>query len=302
MRPDKSNESTVEMNLSRELGHETGSARVQVDIAAQSHQGLARTTNEDHYLVMRFGRALEPLQTSLPLSLVPARSQEVGYGLLVADGVGGAVAGEMAARLALSTLLGLMLHTPDWILSETAEDTQRVIERMADRYERVHARLRNEGLADPKLAGMCTTMTLAVSLGHNAVIGHIGDSRAYLFRAGRLHQLTRDHTWAQAMVDTGQLSQEEAARHPMRHVLIRSLGGREHKVHGDFERALLVDGDQLLLCTDGLTSMVDNDTIVSVLSRAASSKEACQELVNAALGKGGEDNVTVTLARYHIPE
>jgi protein phosphatase len=225
MRPDKSNESTVEMNLSRELGHETGSARVQVDIAAQSHQGLARTTNEDHYLVMRFGRTLEPLQTSLPLSLVPARSQEVGYGLLVADGVGGAVAGEMAARLALSTLLGLMLHTPDWILSETAEDTQLVIERMADRYQRVHARLRNEGLADPKLAGMCTTMTLAVSLGHNAVIGHIGDSRAYLFRAGKLHQLTRDHTWARAMVDTGQLSQEEAARHPMRHVLIRSLGG-----------------------------------------------------------------------------
>jgi protein phosphatase len=80
------------------------------------------------------------------------------------------------------------------------------------------------------------------------------------------------------------------------------LGGRERNVHGDFERAWLVDGDQLLLCTDGLTSMVDDDTIVSLLSPAASSKEACQGLVNAALGKGGEDNVTVTLARYHIPE
>jgi protein phosphatase len=306
MRPHKSNEDTVEILLAKALtrlrGPDTGSARVQVDIAAQSHPGLARTANEDHYLVMRLGRTLETLLTSLPSDRVPLRAEEVAYGLLVADGVGGAAAGETASRLALSTLVGLILHTPDWILSDEEQEIDRVIQRMADRYRRIHAALLEEGLGDPNLAGMGTTMTLAGSLGASVVIGHIGDSRAYLFRDGKLHQLTRDHTLVQTLVDLGQLSAEEAARHPMRHVLIRSLGGREPNVEGDFQRAWLADGDQLLLCTDGLTNMVDDAAIASLLGGAATSKEACQALVAAALDKGGKDNVTVALARYRFPQ
>jgi protein phosphatase len=306
MRPKKSDADTVEIllakALSRPLGPETGSSRVQVEIAAQSHQGLVRSANEDHYLVMRLGRALETLLTSLPPDQVPARAEEVGYGLLVADGVGGAAAGEMASRLALSTLVSLILHTPDWILSDEEQDIDRVIDRLADRYRRIHAALIEEGLSDPNLAGMGTTMTLAASLGASAVIGHIGDSRVYLFRDGKLHQLTRDHTWLQMLMDLGQVSAEEASLHPMRHVLLRSLGGREHNVEGDFQRAWLADGDQLLLCTDGLTNMVDDAAIASLLSGAATSKEACQALVDAALDKGGKDNVTVVLARYRFPQ
>jgi protein phosphatase len=306
MRPNKTNEDTVEILLakamSRPLGPETGSARVQVDIAAQTHQGLVRNANEDHYLVMRFGRTLETLQTSLPSEQVPLRAEEVGYGLLVADGVGGAAAGEMASRLALSTLVGLILHTPDWILSEEEQDIDRVIQRFADRFRRIHAALLDEGLSDPNLAGMGTTMTLVGSLGTSAIIGHIGDSRAYLLRGGKLHQLTRDHTWVQLLVDSGQIPPEEAARSPIRHVLIRSLGGREQNVEGDFQRAWLADGDQLLLCTDGLTNMVDDAAIASLLGGAATSKEACQALVAAALDEGGKDNVTVALARYRFPQ
>lgn len=305
MRPNKSDADTVEIPLakalSRPLGSETGSARVQVDIAAQTHQGKVRTANEDHYLVMRLGRTLEALQTSLPPDQVPARAEEVGYGLLVADGVGGAAAGELASRLALSTLVGLILHTPDWILSAEEQDINRMIERFAERYRRVHEALLDESLGNPNLAGMGTTMTLACSFGATVVIGHIGDSRAYLFRDGKLHQLTRDHTWVQTLMDLGQVSAEEAARHPMRHVLLRSLGGREHHVEADFQRADLADGDQLLLCTDGLTNMVDDAAIASLLGGAATSKEACQALVAAALDKGGKDNVTAALARYHFP-
>ena len=288
--------------LPEALGPDTGSARVQVDLAALTHRGLVRSANEDHYLVMRFGRTLETLLTSLPADQVPPRSEDVGYGLLVADGVGGAVAGEMASRLALSTLVGLLLHTPDWILSEEARDVEQVMQRMAERYRRVHAALRDQGLADPHLAGMSTTMTLACSVGGSAVIGHIGDSRAYLFRNGELHQLTRDHTWVQVLVDLGQVSAEEAARHPMRHVLLRFLGGKERNVEGDFQRAWLADGDQLLLCTDGLTNMVDDAAIASLLGGAATSDEACQALVAAALAKGGQDNVTVALARYRFAQ
>jgi protein phosphatase len=305
MRTEKSDADTLGIPLARALSlppePDTGSARVQVDIAAQTHQGLVRGANEDHYLVLRFGRTLETLLTSLPRDQTPVRAEEVGYGLLVADGVGGAAAGEMASRLALSTLVGLILHTPDWILSDEPEDTERVIQRLADRYRRIHEALRDQGLGDPLLAGMGTTMTLAASLGASAVIGHIGDSRAYLFRGGKLHQLTRDHTWAQTLVEMGRLSADEVPRHPMRHVLIRALGGRERNIEGDFQRAWLADGDQLLLCTDGLTDMVDDAAIASLLGGAASSSEACQALVAAALDKGGKDNVTVTLARYRFP-
>ena len=214
MLPNKSDEDTVEILLvkamSRPLGPQTGSARVQVDIAAQTHQGLVRSANEDHYLVVRFSRTLETLLTSLPPDQVAARSDEVGYALLVADGVGGAAAGELASRTALSTLVGLVLRTPDWILSDDERDTEQVMERMADRYRRIHAALQEEGRGDPNLTGMGTTMTLACSLGASLVIGHIGDSRAYLFRGGRLLQLTRDHTWVQALMDLGELTAEGA--------------------------------------------------------------------------------------------
>ena len=216
--------------------------------------------------------------------------------------MGGAAAGEMASRLALTTLVGLILHTPDWILSDEPQEVERVIERLAYRYRRIHEALCDQGLSDPNLAGMGTTMTLVASLGASAIIGHIGDSRAYLFRGGELHQLTRDHTLVQTLVDLAQLSAAEAARHPMRHVLIRSLGGQMPNVEGDFQRAWLAHGDQLLLCTDGLTNMVDDAAIASLLDSAATSNEACQALVAAALDKGGKDNVTVALARYRFPQ
>jgi protein phosphatase len=225
----------------------------------------------------------------------------VGYGLLVADGLGGAAAGELASRTAISTLVSLVLHTPDWILSDELPQTEQVLRRMAERYRLIDAALREEGGSDPDLAGMGTTMTLACSLGASVVLGHVGDSRAYLLHGGELQQLTRDHTFVQALVDLGQMSAEEAGRHRLRHVLTGALGGRTRSLEGDFQQAWLADGDQLLLCTDGLTGMVDDAAIAAVLRGASSSEEACQALVAAALAKGGQDNVTVALARYHFP-
>jgi PPM family protein phosphatase len=283
------------------LWPQTGSAAVQVDLAALSHEGLVRGDNEDHYLVVRYGRSLETLLTNLPGKQIPKRSEEVGYGLLVADGIGGAAAGELASRLAISTLLNLVLHTPDWILSTDDCDVQNVLQRMASRFREIDSSLRDQGRGDPGLAGMGTTMTLACSLGATLIIGHIGDSRAYLYRDDRLHQLTRDHTLVQSLLALGALTAEQAARHPYRHVLTRSLGGGDRSYDGDFERTSLADGDQLLLCSDGLTEMVDNSTIASVLREAASATKACQSLVGLALENGGKDNVTVALARYRFP-
>jgi protein phosphatase len=305
MNKGKSEPDTVELPTypieSEVFGPETGSARVQVDLAALSHPGLVRTNNEDHYLVVRYGRALETLLTSLPEKQIPKRSEEIGYGLVVADGIGGAAAGELASRMVISRLVSLVLCTPDWIISTEEPHLHRVMQRMAERFRQIDTFLRDYASGDPNLLGMGTTMTLACSLGATVTLGHIGDSRAYLYRDGELHQLTRDHTLVQSLVDLGRLTPGQAARHPHRHVLTHALGSGDHRYKGDFQRMTLVDSDQLLLCTDGLTDMVDNATLASALARAGSANEACQTLIAMALKNGGKDNVTVALARYRFP-
>src|SRR5207244_12785033 len=132
--------------------------------------------------------------------------------------------------------------------------------------------------------------------------GHGGDSRAYLCRGERLPRLTRDHTSAQALADAGLIAQEEVGTHRLRHVLTRALGASTDQAEADIERIGLADGDQILLCTDGLTEMVNDATIAVTLLGAGTAQQACQTLVEAALERGGKDNVTVVLARYRFPQ
>jgi protein phosphatase len=172
---------------------------------------------------------------------------------------------------------------------------------MEARWRQVQEALRQRGDREPALGQMGTTLSAAVSLGTRLVVGHVGDSRVYLLRQGQLHQLTRDHSLVQTLMDLGALTPEQAATHPQRHMLLRSFSAAGDTAQGDFQQALLADGDQLMLCTDGLTDMVDTEVISSVLSRTASADEACQVLLAAALKNGGKDNVTIALARYRFP-
>jgi protein phosphatase len=279
----------------------TGSSQVKVDLAAATNQGRVRPRNEDHYAVFRFGRTLETLFTNLPEDQIPKLSDETGYLMIVADGIGGVAGGKEASELAISLLHSLLLDTPDWILTTGARETERVLKRTEERYQRIDAALRYLGNSDPGLKGMGTTMTLAVSLGSNLIIGHIGDSRAYLYRAGKLLQLTRDHNLVQVLLAAGVIEPEEAATHPLRHMLMQSLGAGASAL-GDFFRATIADDDQLLLCTDGLTDMVDNGTIALILAHANTAQDACSKLIEQALANGGKDNVTVALARYKFPQ
>ena len=303
MNSDKSDEDTEEWQVApvqpEALWPETGSSRVVVDLAAVSDRGLVRENNQDHYLVVRIRRSMERLLTNMP---VPAGADEVGYGFVVADGMGGPIAGDVASQMAISTLINLALQDPDWVFGISPEDTSRRVRRLAKRWALVQEAIRARGDSEPALGQMGTTMIAAVSLGTRLVIGHVGDSRAYIFRRGQLHQLTRDHTLVQTMMDLGELTPEEAATHPRRHLLMRSFNASGDTTLGEFQQAMLVDGDQLLLCTDGLTDMVDTEVISSVLSRAASAAEACQVLLAAALKNGGKDNVTIALARYRFPQ
>jgi PPM family protein phosphatase len=274
-----------------------GAGRVRVDCAGLSHTGHVRSNNEDHFLIARFGRFLTPLLTNMPGQAVTMFEEE-GHGMVVADGMGGAAAGELASKLAIRTLMDLVIQTPDWIISSEGPDAERVMQRMAERFCRIDDRLLEEAAKNPHLQGMGTTMTLACNVGDCLVLTHIGDSRAYLFRAGALHQLTHDHTLAQTLVDQGFLKRTADAARQVKHSLVRVLGGLGHQCAADVQRLILLDQDMILLCSDGLTDMVGDADISAILAAGASAHDACAGLVERALKNGGKDNVTVVIARY----
>ena len=274
-------------------------AFLDVDLGAVSHQGLVRESNQDSYLVMKFGRSLENLMTNLDEDLVEQSYSMTGYGLLVADGMGGMAGGDVASRLALSKLIELIVDTSDWTLAlQRHKDVMTVLERMTDRILQVDHIIRKEADEDETLQGMGTTLTVAGAIGNDLIIGHVGDSRAYLLHGDNLTQLTTDHTLAQALIDAGVANPDDPASRSMRHVLTAAVGSLGEQVDPQVQRFQLRGGDKLLLCTDGLTEMVDDETIAEVLLEAKSAQGACQDLVDLALAGGGTDNVTAVLAHF----
>src|SRR5262249_31778003 len=141
-----------------------------------------------------------------------------------------------------------------------------IAQRAKGRWGMIHAALTERGQADPNVRGLGTTLTLAASLANDLFITHIGDSRVYLFRQNRLHRLTRDHTLAQSLADQGFIAVEDVAKHRLRHVLTETLGSEGRSPQPDFQTITLEDGDCVLLCSDGLTEMVDDEVIASLLA------------------------------------
>ena len=274
---------------------------VRVDVSAVTHLGHVRANNEDHFFVARATRALETMLTSLPVGDVPKRADEVNYVMVVADGMGGHAAGEVASRLAISALVGVALDIPDWIFWVDAETAPEMERRAREAVQQVGSILIERGRQDSALCGMGSTLTAARSFGRDLLIVHVGDSRAYLFRAGRLERLTRDHTYAQMLVDTGQLSANDVTLSGLRHILINALGGNAEEVQVDVDLLRLEDGDRLLLCSDGLTDCVADDTITATFGGALPSDETCHRLLQLALDGGGRDNITVIVATFGFP-
>jgi serine/threonine protein phosphatase PrpC len=281
------------------------SSRVRLDIAARTDPGKVRPNNEDAFIVFRSGRYLERLATSLSEPL-PERFEEMGYAFVVADGMGGAASGEVASDLAIRAGVSLVLSATKWSLKlDDPETRQQEIHEACDKARRyiarIHATLIEQSRLDPKLAGMGTTFTAAYSVGSDLFTFHVGDSRAYLWRHGALRQLTRDDTLAQHLADTGSITQDEVVRHQWKHVLTEALGGRGGEVHVQVQHLELQDGDVLMLCSDGLSDMVDDAAIAESLAAASTAQAGCDGLMDLALQRGGRDNVTVVVARYVIP-
>lgn len=272
------------------------SMQVVVDIGAATHPGCVRPNNEDSYLVVCACRSLETLRTSLPPGGVSIWAAERAYGLAVADGIGGQAAGEVASQLALRTIVEHVLDTADWVMRDAALHVAKIEERMAERFSAADVAVRQQARLHPLWSGMGTTLTLAASLGSQLFVGHVGDSRAYLLRGGELQIVTHDHTFVQTLQDAGVLSPEQAAVHHLRNVLLRSLGNGT--AAADVHHLLLKSGDQLMLCTDGLSEMITEPAMRDIIQAATSAQAACDQLLAAAIEAGGNDNITVVMARY----
>ena len=282
------------------------SSLIEIDFGVVTHAGKVRTVNEDSYIIYRTSRSWEKLHTSLEQEYLAGRFDEHAYGMAVADGVGGAAGGQVASKMAIRLLMSLILNAAKWAMKldnpETRETEVQDTKHLAEEYFRKVDQALLEYAEDfPRLKGMGTTLTGAYSFGDDLFVVHIGDSRAYLFRQNLLKRLTHDQTVAQALADAGAIAQDEISTHRLRHTLTSCLGGQSSKIQMEIRHLRLMDGDRLLLCSDGLTDLVTEAEVTDVLRMKTDSTAACEYLLDLALQKGGTDNITILLAGYSIP-
>lgn len=282
------------------------SSRIRIDFGAVSHAGKVRTNNEDAFLIFRTGRYWQKLVANMAEDLLPERHDEMAFAMAVADGMGGLASGEIASSTALNTVVNLMLSSVKWAHkldhSELREqEIQEGIERAVGYLTRADKAIAERARGEDPDKVMGTTLTASYTFGDDLFIFHIGDSRAYLCRDGNLKRLTRDHTLAQQLADIGGISEDEVSRHYMKHILTRALGGHAGKLEVEIHHLTIKNDDLVLLCTDGLTDLVRDVEIAKILIQNTPAQEKCGLLVDAALQRGGRDNVTVLLAAYGIP-
>src|SRR5579864_1760148 len=274
--------------------------RVAIKFGALTDCGKVRANNEDHFLVARLSKSMHVCKTSLPGEGETQFSEEQGYLMIVADGMGGAAAGERASALAVGSIEAFVLNTLKWFLHLSGSDEHALLTELRQSLERADRTVIERARNNPAFHGMGTTLTMAYSVATDLFIVHAGDSRAYLFRAGELEQLTSDHTIVQAMIDDGSITPEDAKRHKRRNVVSIVIGGPTEGIFAEIHKLNLLDGDTLLFCTDGLTGPVNDDAIAEVLNHYPDPDDACSRLIDLALSRGGLDNVTAVVVLYQI--
>ena len=259
--------------------------------------GRIRSSNEDHFVVAEMSRNLSIHHTSVPQSKTQYSSHR-GHLFLVADGMGGHQAGEVASALSVVSVEDFLLNTVKRFFRLKESDEQSVMKEFQEALKQADARIFEEASHHPELIGMGTTLTMAFAINWRLFVAHAGDSRCYLFSGGKLHQLTQDHTMVAEMIRMGILSPKEASRHPDRNVITNVLGGPELGVQVEMHKLDLEPGDVLLLCSDGLNGMVSDARIAALLQEEREPRRACERLVAEANANGGIDNITVVVACF----
>src|SRR5438270_2201524 len=263
---------------------------IRVEVFAKSELGGTRDHNEDKCLVADL--------TKKSASLLPeVRRHDIGPRgtlLVVADGMGGAAAGEVASAMATDTIYAHLMKT--WN-AENEVTPQRFAYRLKEAVEVANASIHAHAKAHPEVRGMGTTTTAAGVLNDHLYLTQVGDSRAYLIRGGEAHQLTKDQSLMQRLVEAGELTEEEAAQSERRNIILQALGP-DPKVKVDLTHQEVRRGDILVLCSDGLSGQVKKEEIAEIAARERDLQAACDRLIALANERGGPDNITVILARF----
>lgn len=271
--------------------------RLAVRSYGMTDPGQVRPANEDQFLIAVLARALQVQQSSLAKPKVQY-SNDRGHLFVVADGMGGHAGGQRASALTIDFLEDFMVDSLRQFMNLRGSEKEEVLVVLKRAVSQADARVCAEARNHPEYHGMGTTVTLAYSLQDELFVVHVGDSRCYLLRERQLQQVTSDHTITQELVRKGMLAASEASSHHLRHVITNAIGGAEQGVQVEFHQRALRSGDCLLLCSDGLTDMLSDAEITSILEAEEDPQRACEALIAAANEKGGRDNITTVVARY----
>ncbi len=269
----------------------------QLDLYGMTHPGRVRAENQDHFLLGTVHPQVVIHGTSLPHpEQLPVRGQRLATLMLVADGVGGGSEGGQASQLAVEAIMNYVSSTMECCHAVVSGREEELLATLRTAAARAHAAVQEKAASLSLPQVMATTLTLAVAVWPWAYVVQVGDSRCYHFTHGALHQVTRDQTVAQDLVDMGVLAPERAAASPYRNVLARAIGAAEAtpEVH---RLDIRERGCVIFLCSDGLTKHVSDAEIAEHLRTMRSSEQVCQALVELALARGGSDNVTVIAGR-----
>ena len=262
---------------------------ITIRVFARSDQGKTRDHNEDNFLVADLTRR----DNTAPMAEREYEMGDRGLLLVVADGMGGAAAGELASEMATETIYKQLVGS--W-LREPEATGQRFALRLKEAVEAANIEIHNYAKAHPENRGMGTTATAVGILGEHLYLTQVGDSRAYLVRDAAAHQLTKDQSLMQRLVEAGELTEEEAAHSERRNIILQALGP-DSRIKVDLTHQEIRRGDILVLCSDGLSGQVKKDEIARMVSTTRDLTAVCERLVALANERGGPDNITVIVAR-----
>ena len=267
----------------------------ELDVYGLTHPGLVRKNNEDHFLICALKKKVEVYHTSLPDPSVLAFSQRVAMMALVADGVGGAKAGEEASRITLEHVTRYVTEALECYYTSDPNNDSQFITELEEAALKVHSEIAVEAATDQARRGMATTLTLWLGVWPNAYLLQVGDSRCYSLRDGNLVQMSRDQTMAEEFVKQGVFNREDAAFKRWANVLSSAIGGPQ--AAPSVSKVPQSWGAIGLMCSDGLTRHVSDERIKEVLTTLTSAKQGCEALLQDALDAGGEDNITIIIGR-----
>lgn len=268
----------------------------ELDVYGMTHKGKVRPENQDHFLTAALHKQMRIRQTSLPMAeFEDPETNRLAFLAMVADGVGGGMAGEEASRYALEVVTEYVTNSTHCFYTAESSDDDAFRLTLEAAAHRAHDTLNERSKGDPSRRGMATTLTLFIGVWPRSYLLQVGDSRYYMLRGDTLTQVTRDQTMAQELLDLGVLRRTDKQVERFSHVLSSAIGGTTTM---PVVTAVANDwGVVHMLCSDGLTKHVSDDRIREVLVSMTSSRQACETLVQEALDGGGRDNITVIVGR-----